>query len=542
MKRLRAVRSLAITALLFLSSSLHAATALVPVVPSGLSSPVFAGHAGDGSNRLFIVEQRGVIKVLQPGASAPSVFLDIRSRVAFSGERGLLGLAFHPGYPVNGRFFVFYTRAGDGALVIARYGVSAAPDVASAAEAVLLTIPHPNNANHNGGMLAFGPDGYLHIGVGDGGAGNDPPNNAQNIETLLGKILRIDVDRPDPGRGTPYSAPADNPYFGPQAGRDEIFSLGWRNPWRFSFDRAAPHAQWVADVGQGAREEVNTPIVNGGNYGWRVYEGTACTGIDTALCNPASYLPPVFDYTHGSGRCSITGGYVYRGAQGALPPGTYVYGDYCTGEIFAWDGAAQTRLLDTGMNISSFGEDEQGELYVVDLGGTVSRIVSTTPPLPETHAVVEFHNTNLDHYFLTADAAEATAIDSGSAGPGWSRTGNTFKAGGGTTVCRFYGSVSPGPNSHFFTADSAECAQLQQLQAATPATQKRWNFEGMDFLTTAATNGVCAGGTLPLYRAYNNGFALGIDSNHRITGSQIAMQQMVSRGWANEGVVMCAPQ
>ncbi|MBK8738082.1 MAG: hypothetical protein IPM02_00345 [Betaproteobacteria bacterium] len=250
----------------------------------------------------------------------------------------------------------------------------------------------------------------------------------------------------------------------------------------------------------------------------------------------------MFDYTHGSGRCSITGGYAYRGAQGALPPGTYVYGDYCTGEIFAWDGAAQTRLLDTGMNISSFGEDEQGELYVVDLGGTVSRIVSTTPPLPETHAVVEFHNTDLDHYFLTADAAEATAIDNGSAGPGWSRTGNTFKAGGGTTVCRFYGSVSPGPNSHFFTADSAECAQLQQLQAATPATQKRWNFEGMDFATTAATNGVCPGGTLPLYRAYNNGFALGIDSNHRITGSQIAMQAMVSRGWANEGVVMCAPQ
>ena len=375
----QAVRTLIAAALFCLSSPLLAVIALVPVVSSGLSSPIFVGHAGDGSKRLFIEEQGGVIKVLQPGASTPSVFLDIRSKVLFGGERGLLGLAFHPGYKTNGRFFVYYTRGGDGAVVIAEYGVSAAPNVSGTAEKVLLTIPHPTNSNHNGGMLAFGPDGYLYIGVGDGGSGNDPPNNAQNINTLLGKILRIDVDVPDPGRGNLYSSPADNPYFGATTGRDEIYSIGWRNPWRFSFDRVAPHAQWVGDVGQGAREEVNTPIVKGGNYGWRVYEGTTCSGNDTVLCNPANYIFPIFDYPHDNGRCSITGGYVYRGTEGALPPGTYVYGDYCTGEIFAWDGVNQSLLLDTTMNISSFGEDDLGELYVVALGGSVSKIVSATP-------------------------------------------------------------------------------------------------------------------------------------------------------------------
>ena len=376
MKRPFAVVAL-IAACLLLPSPPLGAIQLIPVVPSGLSSPVFVGNAGDGSNRLFIVEQAGIIRVLPPGSSTPSQFLDIHTKVLSGGERGLLGLAFHPQYGTasgtNDRFFVFYTRVGDGALVIAEYHVSADPDVADpASEVVLLTIPHPTNANHNGGMLAFGPDGYLYIGVGDGGSGNDPPNNAQNIGILLGKILRIDVNVP--GR---YSSPSDNPYVG-QAGLDEIFAIGFRNPWRFSFDRATG-LQWVADVGQGTREEVDTPIVKGGNYGWRVYEGFACTGNDLELCVPENYIFPIFDYTHSGGRCSITGGYVYRGTQGALPLGTYVYGDYCSGEIFAWDGAAQTVLLDTTMNISSFGEDELGELYVVNLGGSVSRIASSTP-------------------------------------------------------------------------------------------------------------------------------------------------------------------
>ena len=360
---------------LALSAPWAAAIELVPLTTAPLSSPVFVGHAGEGSQRLFIVEQGGLLKVLAPGATTPTTFLDIRSRLAGGGERGLLGLAFHPQYAANGRFFVYYTRAGDGALAIAGYRVSADPNVADPTETLLLTIPHPVNTNHNGGMLAFGPDGYLYAGIGDGGGGNDPPNNAQNIEQLLGKILRIDVDRPDTTAGTAYSSPPDNPYVG-IAGRDEIFSIGWRNPWRFSFDRLTGH-MWVADVGQGALEEVDTPVLKGGNYGWRVYEGSACTGLDPLLCTPANYVFPAFEYPHSGGRCSITGGYVYRGSSGALPTGTYVYGDYCTGEILAWNGGTQTVLLDTTQNIVAFGEDEAGELYVVGQAGTISRIAAT---------------------------------------------------------------------------------------------------------------------------------------------------------------------
>ena len=208
---------------------------------------------------------------------------------------------------------------------------------------------------------------------------NDPPNNAQNVNVLLGKILRIDVDRVDPVLGNRYSAPPDNPFVN-APGRDEIFAFGLRNPWRFSFDRANG-ALWVGDVGQGQREEVNAPVVKGGNYGWRVYEGTACTNNDPTLCNPPGFTFPLFEYGHSLGRCSVTGGYVYRGSRGALAAGTYVYGDFCSGEIFAWDGSAQSLLLDTSMSIASFGEDEQGELYVVDIGGTMSRIAAKRRPM-----------------------------------------------------------------------------------------------------------------------------------------------------------------
>ena len=388
------------------------AVELTPVL-SGLSSPVLATHAGDGSQRLFVVEQVGRIRVLQPGASTPTTFLDISTRLLAGGERGLLGLAFHPQYAANGRFFVFYTRSGDGALTIAEYRASADPNVAGTAETVLLTIPHPGQSNHNGGMLAFGPDGHLYIGTGDGGSGNDPPNNAQNIEVLLGKILRIDVDHPDPLAGTPYSSPADNPFVG-RAGRDEIFSLGWRNPWRFSFDRLTGQG-WVADVGQSAREEVNSPLVKGGNHGWRVYEGTQCTGLDPLLCVPANYIAPVFEYAHASGRCSITGGYVYRGSQGALPPGTYVFADYCTGEIFSWNGATQTLLLDTALNVSGFGEDEAGEIYVVGLGGTVSRLA---PPVVCSYAITPRRAT-----YAGAGGSGSVAVTA-PAGCGWTATSN----------------------------------------------------------------------------------------------------------------------
>jgi len=364
-----------LVSILFALLPLCASALQLDLVVRGLSSPLFVGHAGDGSNRLFIVERGGIIRVLQPGSSKPTVFLDINTKVVAGGEQGLLGLAFHPNYASNGQFFVDYTRASDGATVIAAYSVSTNPNVAHpASEKILLVIAQPYT-NHNGGMLAFGPDGYLYIGMGDGGSANDPGDRAQDTNELLGKILRLDIDHPDPVGGTLYSSPPDNPYYGPTDGRDEIYAIGLRNPWRFSFDRRTRQL-YVADVGQSAREEVDI-VTLGGNYGWRVYEGFLCTNNDPTLCSPGNYDFPIFDYAHSDGRCSITGGYVYRGAQGALPDGTYVYGDYCTGEIFAWDGTTQSVLLDTDLNISSFGEDEAGELYVVGLGGTVYKLVCT---------------------------------------------------------------------------------------------------------------------------------------------------------------------
>ncbi len=347
------------------------ATQLQPYL-SGLSSPLFLTHAGDGTNRVFVVEQGGRIKVVQPGPTTPTVFLDISSRVLAGGERGLLGLAFHPQYASNGRFFVDYTRTPDGATVIAEYHVSGDPNVADPTETVLLTIAQPF-ANHNGGMVAFGSDGELYIGMGDGGSGNDPGSRGQDIDTLLGKILRIDVSVPGV-----YTSPPTNPFSGATPGADEIFAVGMRNPFRFSFDRNTG-ALWVGDVGQNAWEEVDV-VTLGGNYGWRVFEGNHCTGLDPALCSGGGYTGPVVEYFHAGGRCSVTGGYVYRGSSGALPGGTYIYGDYCTGEIFTLNNVV---LFDTTLNISSFGEDQAGELYVVNLGGSIQKLVpDPTSPTP----------------------------------------------------------------------------------------------------------------------------------------------------------------
>ncbi|MBI2903097.1 MAG: PQQ-dependent sugar dehydrogenase [Candidatus Methylomirabilis oxyfera] len=349
---------------------------LVPVL-EGLTNPLYVTNARDGTNRLFIVEQAGRILVLQSGAAAPTVFLDIRSKVLSGGERGLLGLAVHPHMTDNRRFFVNYTRRPDGATVIAEYRVSAANrDVAETSESVLLTLLQPF-ANHNGGMIEFGPDGFLYIGMGDGGSGNDPGNRAQDTQELLGKILRIDVDHPE-GPSAPYSSPSTNPFFGADPGRDEIFALGFRNPWRFSFDRGTGQL-FVGDVGQGAREEVDM-VTLGGNYGWRVFEGNRCTDLGPAPCNASSFTPPIAEYDHTGGRCSVTGGYVYRGNRSSLPAGGYVYADFCSGEIFLLRDGVQSLLLDTALSISSFGEDESGEIYVVGLGGTVHRIVNPNAP------------------------------------------------------------------------------------------------------------------------------------------------------------------
>jgi glucose/arabinose dehydrogenase len=359
--------------------------ALEPIV-SGLISPIYVAGARDGSNRLFIVEQGGRIKVLQPGAATPSVFLDITARVLSGGERGLLGLAFHPDFENNRRFFVNYTRRSDGATVIAEYRVSESdPNLADTSETVLLLIPQPF-ANHNGGMIEFGPDGFLYIGMGDGGSANDPGNRAQDLNNLLGKILRIDVDHAN--GAIPYSSPADNPFFGAAAGRDEVYAYGVRNPWRFSFDRLTGEL-YAGDVGQNAWEEIDV-ITRGGNYGWRMAEGNHCNpSIGGGSCSLIGLVAPIAEYLHSGGRCSITGGYVYRGAKQTLPSGTYVYADFCSGEIFTFaGGGGQGVLLATGMNISSFGEDEAGEIYVVGLSGTIHRLINPNPPPPSTLSIL----------------------------------------------------------------------------------------------------------------------------------------------------------
>ena len=345
-------------------------------IAEGLARPVFVTAPPEDFGRIFVVEQHtGRILILRLPDYDPEAapFLTVGG-ISTGEEQGLLGLAFHPDYATNGFFYVSYT---DPDTRIVRYHVSADPDLADAGSATpVLSFDQPQS-NHNGGWIGFGPDGFLYVASGDGGSGNDPPNNAQNLDVLLGKILRIDVDRADPAAGTPYAVPPDNPFVG-RSGRDEIYAYGLRNPWRFSFDLVTG-VQWVADVGQGMHEEVNMPIERGANYGWRVYEGFECTGNDPSACDPLRYRLPIFDYAHDGVRCSITGGYVYRGSQATLPGGTYVFGDFCSGEIFAWDGSTRRLLLATGQNIASFGEDEQGELYVVALGGTVSRMATALP-------------------------------------------------------------------------------------------------------------------------------------------------------------------
>ena len=349
-----------------------------PVV-SGLTSPLLATNAKDGTKRLFIVQQGGIIKVVQPGSNVATNFINISSRLVAGGEQGLLGLAFHPQFATNGYFFVNYTRTGDGATVIARYKTTSAANALGdpASERILLVIPQPFS-NHNGGMIEFRNDNgvdNLYIGMGDGGSANDPGNRAQNINDLLGKFLRITPDVSGSTTAPAYTNPPDNPFVG-VAGADEIYAVGLRNPFRWSFDRGGTRQLWAGDVGQGTLEEVDI-ITKGGNFGWRIYEGTSCTNITPSACIPANFIPPVFQYSSTTARCSITGGYVYRGGLKTLPDGTYVYGDYCTGEILMWNGSQQLPLLGAGsFDLSSFGEDEDGELYVCGLGtGTVRKLV-----------------------------------------------------------------------------------------------------------------------------------------------------------------------
>jgi glucose/arabinose dehydrogenase len=346
---------------------------------SGFKKPIDIAHAGD--NRLFIVEQDGYIWVVDSsGNRAAQPFLDIDARVrSTGGEQGLLGLAFHPDYQQNGFFYVNYTRHPDGVTRISRFSRSAQdPEKANLnSELVLMEVPQPYN-NHNAGCLKFGPDGYLYLTMGDGGSGGDPLNSGQNRQSLLGKILRIDVDVDF----APYKVPPDNPFLGDTTYLPQIWSLGWRNPWRFSFDRLTGD-MWIADVGQNQREEINFEAAGDGgrNYGWRCYEGSL--PYNTNSCPPVSaFTPPVFEYNNPALGCSVTGGFVYRGARFPELEGMYIFADFCSGRWWgtrfsATDSSFTTVLLADWTNFEyvTFGEDKWGELYVSELsGGRILRV------------------------------------------------------------------------------------------------------------------------------------------------------------------------
>jgi len=342
------------------------------IVVTGLTNPLYL-TAPPGDPRLFVVEQAGRIRIVTNGSLLAAPFLDIRDRVLAGGERGLLSVAFHPSYGTNGYLYVDYTDLS-GDTRVERYQVSADPNVADKASARLILFVDQPFANHNGGLVLFGPDGMLYVGLGDGGSAGDPQGNGQNRGALLGKLLRLDVDR-----GDPYGIPADNPFVGLAGARREIWAYGLRNPWRFAFDREAGRL-YIADVGQNRREEVNVaPAAAGGlNYGWNIMEGDEC--YSAATCNRTGLTLPVLAYGHADG-CSITGGYVYRGQAMPSLRGHYFYSDYCGGWLksFRYDGSAAADQRDWGLrlgSVTSFGEDAAGQLYVLSANGNVYRLVA----------------------------------------------------------------------------------------------------------------------------------------------------------------------
>ncbi|HJP01444.1 MAG TPA: PQQ-dependent sugar dehydrogenase [Planctomycetota bacterium] len=343
------------------------------LVASGFSAPLWLGSPPGDSSRMFICEQStGRVKIIKDGVVLPTPFLDIGSISLGGGERGLLGMAFHPDYATNRTFYVSYSN-NSGHSMVRSYEASASnPDVADPASFTDIFGPVSQPySNHNGGCIRFSPvDGKLYLGLGDGGSGNDPGNRAQNGQQLLGKILRLNDDG---------SIPANNPFVGNGSVRDEIWAIGVRNPWRFSFDRQTGDL-WTGDVGQNSREEINFEAAGdgGNNYGWRCMEGFNCTGLSGCTCNSSALTLPIHDYSHGSG-CSVTGGYRYRGTMMPSMTGRYFFGDYCSGRVwsFAFNGSSSSNLVDHtsdlaipgGESITSFGEDDNGDLYIVDASG-----------------------------------------------------------------------------------------------------------------------------------------------------------------------------
>jgi glucose/arabinose dehydrogenase len=347
----------------------------VQEVATGLSSPLYL-TSPPGDARLFVVEQPGRIRIIKNGQLLPTPFLDITSRVSSGGERGLLSVAFHPAYAANGFFYVNFTDL-QGNTRVERFIVSGNPDVANASSSKLILAVTQPFANHNGGLNVFGPDGLLYIGLGDGGGAGDPQHNGQNLNTLLGKILRIDVDN-----GDPYSIPFTNPFVARAGARGEIWAYGLRNPWRFAFDRLGG-LLYVADVGQDRFEEVDVVVSTRGgvNYGWNIMEGQACFGASS--CSQADLEVPPLVYDHSAGACSITGGYAYRGSAIPEITGHYFYSDYCAGFLksFRYQNgqALEQKTWSVGAlgNVTSFGEDSAGELYMTSTNGKVYKIIRT---------------------------------------------------------------------------------------------------------------------------------------------------------------------
>jgi glucose/arabinose dehydrogenase len=354
----------------------EAITVHLQTVVSGFSSPLDFQAPRDGTGRFFIVEQGGTIRIVKGKKLLPTPFLNISSIIVSGGETGLLGLAFHPDYKSNGRFFLNYTRRVNGQLqsVIAEYHVSSTDrNVADPNSGkVLLTFNQPFD-NHNGGQVAFGPDGYLYIGTGDGGSGGDPQGNGQKLSTLLAKMLRIDVNS-----GSPYAIPADNPFVNVSGARGEIWAYGFRNPWRFSFDNQKGKRLFVGDVGQDNWEEVDI-VTKGGDFGWNIMEGNHCYPPGTS-CNQNGLIPPIAEYSHSEG-IAVIGGYVYRGAAIPALKGLYVFGDFGSGQLWTLQETqpgtwVRSPLLATGINISALGRSGNNELYVVDYSGTLYKLVA----------------------------------------------------------------------------------------------------------------------------------------------------------------------
>jgi glucose/arabinose dehydrogenase len=379
----------------------------------GLVSPVYLTHAGDGSGRMFIVERAGRIRLVKNGNLQTTPFLDISGLVLSpanggGGEDGMMNVAFPPDYAQRQRFYVYYTNL-NGDLILARFRTSPDPDLADpTSKEEILNIPHPTFSNHNGGQLAFGPDGYLYLAPGDGGGSGDPNNNAQNPATLLGKVLRIDVEAKIPftppsepyqiylpvvarNPGLAYRIPPDNPFVNQTGYRPEIWALGLRNPWRFSFDHQTQDL-YIADVGQDTVEEIDFQAAGssgGANYGWNILEGSLCYSPATGCVPPPGYVAPVYEYLHGandSNGCSITGGYVYRGTASPDLQGIYFYADFCRAKIWGlkfenstWQSSLLLQEPAYEYTFSSFGEDESGEVYLVRLSGQVYRLTGAFP-------------------------------------------------------------------------------------------------------------------------------------------------------------------